>query len=187
MRPTVVGPSGPHDPFIVPERFAAVYGPAEVALPPSFRDEMADKPRIYQRMRRQYWGQLTEAEVRESIAHYWGYCTMMDAMFGEVLDALDATGAKDNTLVLRLSDHGDYCGAHGLYCKGVPPFREAYHIPLIARWPAGIADPGRETDALVNMMDFAPTFLDLAGVSDVPESVAGRSLTPFFRGGQPDG
>ena len=180
-----VGPNGPHDPFIVPEPFASMYDPAEVTLPPSYRDTLTDKPRIYQRMRRQYWDQLSEDEVRESIAHYWGYCTMMDAMFGEALDALDASGTAENTLVLRMADHGDYCGAHGLYCKGVPAFREAYHVPLIARWPAGIAAPGRETDALVSMMDFAPTFLELAGVQDVPEGVAGGSLTPFFRGEAP--
>ena len=182
-----IGPNGPHDPFIVPERFAAMYDPDEIQLPPSFHDHMEDKPGIYQRHRQQYWDQLSEDEVRESIAHYWGYCTMMDEMFGEVLNALESSGASENTVVFRMSDHGDYCGAHGLYCKGVPPFREAYHIPLIVRWPDGITQPGRETDALVNLMDFAPTFLELAGVSDVPDGVAGRSLLPFFRGEFPEG
>lgn len=180
-----VGPNGPHDPFIVPEKYASMYDPAKVALPLSFRDRMEDKPRIYQRHRRQYWDQFSEDEVRESIAHYWGYCTMMDDLFGEMLDALDRSGAADDTLVLRMSDHGEYCGAHGLYCKGVPAFREGYHIPLIARWPKGIAQPGREVNALVNLMDFAPTFLELAGAA-TPEGVAGRSLTPFFRGETPD-
>jgi arylsulfatase A-like enzyme len=180
-----VGPNGPHDPFIVPERFARIYDPSDVPLPPSYRDRMADKPRIYQRQRQQYWDQLSEGEVRESIAHYWGYCTMMDEMFCEVLDALEATGEAADTLVVRASDHGDYCGAHGLYCKGVAAFREAYHIPLIARWPEGMAQPGREVEPIVNLMDFAPTFLDLAGVSEAPEEVAGRSLTPFFRGETP--
>jgi arylsulfatase A-like enzyme len=181
-----VGPNGPHDPFIVPERYATMYDPADVALPASYRDTLEDKPRIYQRWRRQYWDQLSEEEVRESIAHYWGYCTMMDAMFGEVLDALEATGAAENTLVLRMSDHGEYCGAHGLYAKGVAAFREAYHIPLIARWPAAMPEGGQEVDALVNLLDFAPTFLDLAGVRDGPEEMAGRSLVPFLRGEEPE-
>ena len=181
-----VGPNGPHDPFIVPENYATMYDPAEVILPPNYRDLMADKPGIYRRQRTQYWDQLSEAEVRESIAHYWGYCTMMDAIFGELLDGLDATSARDNTLVLRMSDHGEYCGAHGLYCKGVAAFREAYHIPLIARWPDRIRNPGREERSLVNLLDFAPTFLELAGVTDVPESVAGKSLVPFLDGDIPD-
>ncbi|MDP7236614.1 MAG: choline-sulfatase, partial [Candidatus Latescibacteria bacterium] len=78
-----IGPNGPHDPFNIPERFADMYDPDQIALPPSYHDQMEDKPRIYQRHRRQYWDQLSEAEVRESIAHYWGYCTMMDEIFGE--------------------------------------------------------------------------------------------------------
>jgi arylsulfatase A-like enzyme len=180
-----VGVSGPHDPFVVPERFVRLYDPDEIQLPASYRDTLEDKPRIYQRMRRQFWDQLSEAEVRESIAHYWGYCTMMDAMFGELLDALEATGQADNTLVLFLSDHGDYCGSHGLYLKGVPAFREAYQIPHLARWPAGIAEPGREVDAITTLADLAPTFLDLAGLP-VPETVSGRSLTPFYRAEVPE-
>ena len=146
---------------------------------------MKDKPGIYRRQREQYWDQLSESEVRESIAHYWGYCTMMDALFGELMGALDRTGCADNTLVIRMSDHGDYCSAHGLYCKGVAAFREAYHVPLVIRWPKGIESLGRESNALISLLDFAPTFLDLAGVTDVPDGVAGRSLTPFFDG-EPD-
>ncbi len=179
-----VGPVGPHDPFTVPERFVRMYDPEQIPLPPSYHDTLEDKPRVYQRMRRQYWDQLTEEEVRESIAHYWAYCTLEDALLGEVLDALEATGQADHTLVIFLSDHGDYCGAHGLYLKGVPAFREAYHIPCIMRWPAGIANPGRTVDAFITLADFAPTFLELAGVP-VPEDLTGRSLTLFLRGETP--
>lgn len=179
-----IGPSGPHDPFVVPERFVQLYDPDEIPLPPSFSDTLVDKPRVYQRMRNQYWGQLTPEEVRESIQHYWAYCTMEDAMFGEVLAALEETGQADNTLVLRLSDHGDYCGAHGLYLKGVPSFREAYNIVTIARWPASIAEPGREVEEFITLADFAPTFIELAG-APVPQRLTGRSLVPFLHGKLP--
>lgn len=179
-----VGPVGPHDPFIVPERFVRMYDPDSIPLPESYSDMLEDKPRVYRRMRRQYWGQLSEDEVRESIQHYWGYCTMEDAMFGEVLAALEATGQADRTLVLRMSDHGDYCGAHGLYLKGVPAFREAYQIATVARWPEGIARPGREVDEFVTLADFAPTFMELAG-APVPVGLTGRSLAPFFQGKTP--
>ena len=175
-----IGPSGPHDPFIVPQKFVDLYDPREIELPESFTDMLEDKPRVYQRMRQQYWGQLSEDEVRESIQHYWGFCTMMDAMFGEVLDALDATGQADNTLVLRMSDHGDYVGAHGLYLKGVPAFKEAYRIVNIARWPRGIAHPGREVDQFVTLADFSPTFQEVAGLTP-PEGLTGSSLVPFYR------
>jgi arylsulfatase A-like enzyme len=179
-----VGPLGPHDPFEVPERFVQLYDPASIPLPPSFHDTLEDKPRVYQRMRRQYWGQLSEDEVRDSIRHYWAYCTLEDALFGEILDALDATGQAENTLVLRMSDHGDYAGAHGLYLKGVPAFREAYNIVTIARWPRGLKRPNREVDDFVTLADFAPTFLDLAG-APLPGHLTGRSLVPFFNDERP--
>ena len=175
-----VGPIGPHDPFIVPEKYAKLYDPATIPLPPSYGDTLEDKPRIYQRHRRQLWDQLREDEVRASIAHYWAYCTLEDAMLGEVLEALDATGQADDTVVIFLSDHGDYLGDHGLYLKGVPAFHGAYHVPCIVRWPHGLVDPGRTVDEFVTLADFAPTFLELAGVdSDV--EVTGRSIVPFLR------
>ena len=179
-----VGPIGPHDPFIVPEKYAKLYDPATIPLPPSYGDTLEDKPRIYQRQRRQLWDQLSEEEVRASIAHYWAYCTLEDAMLGEVLDALDATGQADDTVVIFLSDHGDYLGDHGLYLKGVPAFRGAYHVPCIVRWPNGLADPGRTMDEFVTLADFAPTFLDLAGVDSGVE-FTGRSIVPFLRGETP--
>lgn len=179
-----VGPIGPHDPYKVPKKFLDKIDPATVTLPPSYRDSLEDKPRIVQRQRRQLWDQLSEDEVRESIAHYWAYCHMEDVLFGEVLDALDASGQAENTLVIFLSDHGDYMGAHGLYLKGVAAFREAYHIPCIMRWPKGIKDTGRTVDSFITLADFAPTFLELAGVP-VPEGLTGRSLVPFLRGETP--
>jgi arylsulfatase A-like enzyme len=179
-----VGTIGPHDPFNVPQRFVDMYDPAQIELPPSYTDSLTDKPRIYQRQRQQLWDQLTEAEVRESIAHYWAYCTLQDALLGEVLDALEATGQVEDTLVIFMSDHGDYCGAHGLYLKGVPAFREAYHVPCIARWPKGIAEPGREVDAFVSLADFAPTFMELAE-AETPSDLSGRSLSPFLQNQAP--
>jgi len=174
-----IGVNAPHDPFMVPERFVRMFNLDDIPLPPNFHDTLTDKPRIYQRMRRQLWSQLSEEEVRESIQHYWAYCTMVDAMFGEVLDALEETGQADDTLILRLSDHGDYCGAHGLYLKGVPAFREAYNIVAIARWRNGIINPNREVGEFITLADFAPTFLELADVP-LPRNLTGRSLVPFF-------
>lgn len=179
-----VGPIGPHDPFNVPQRFVDMYDPQAIELPASYHDALEDKPRVVQRQRRQLWDQLSEEEVRESIAHYWAYCTLEDALLGKVLDALEATGQADDTLVIFMSDHGDYCGAHGLYLKGVAAFREAYHVPCIMRWPAGIHEPGREVNEFVTLADFAPTFLELAGITPAPD-LTGRSLAPFMAGQTP--
>lgn len=180
-----IGINAPHDPFDVPERYAKMYDPAKVPLPPNHHDDLRDKPGIYRRAQRQWWSQLSQAEVRESIAHYWACCTMVDDMFGRVLQALDATGQADDTLVLFVSDHGEYAAAHGLYLKGVPAFREAYQVPAIVRWPKGIAAPGRSVDAPVSLADFAPTFTELAGLTVDASQFTGRSLMPWLCGQTP--
>ena len=173
------GPNGPHDPYIIPEYYAKMYDPKDVQLPPNYRDSFEDKPRIYQRQR-QYWAQLSDDEVREAIAHYWGYCTMQDDLFGLLLEELDRSDQRDNTVVMYLSDHGDYVGAHGLFMKGVPCFEEAYRVPAVIRWPKGIRNPGRIVDAPVSHVDFAPTIIELAGAEPL-SYCHGRSLVPFFK------
>ncbi len=180
-----VGAQGPHDPYFVPQRFRDLYDVADVPLPPSFADTLEDKPRVYKRMRDTRFGQLTEREVREAIRHFWAYCSYLDDLFGRLLAALEETGQAENTLVLYCSDHGDYLGDHGLFCKGIPCFRGAYHVPAVVRWPAGTAEPGRRVEELVSLADFAPTFLDLAAI-DADRDFTGASLVPFFEGRKPE-
>lgn len=178
------GFNGPHDPYRMYQKYLDQYDIDDVPLPASYGDELTDKPRIYQRMRQMRFGQLSEREVREAIRHFWAYCTYLDDLFGQILDALEATGQAENTVVLYCSDHGDYVGEHGLFAKGIPCFRGAYNVPAVVRWPAGLADPGRRVDAFVSLADFAPTFLDLAGV-ETDRHFTGRSLRPWLEGKTP--
>ena len=173
-----IGTFGPHDDFVVPQHYVDMYELADVPLPVNYHDTLEDKPGLYQRMAAM-WAQFSQEEVRDCLRHYWAYCTMEDELLGLVLDKLEETGQAENTLVLFVSDHGEYCGSHGIYCKGVPAFREAYHVPAIVRYPAGIAAPGREETAFVSLADFAPTFLELAG-AECPAELTGRSLVPFL-------
>jgi len=175
---------GPHDPYIVPRKYLDLYDPDAIQLPPSYADTFEDKPNIYRRMRRQIFGQLSEREVREAIRHFYAYCTYLDDFFAQILEALDATGQAEDTLVVYCSDHGDYCGEHGLFAKGIPCFQGAYRVPAILRWPRGIANPGSRLAALVSLADFGPTFLDLAGIA-ADRHFAGASLAPFLRGAGP--
>jgi arylsulfatase A-like enzyme len=181
-----VGAVAPHDPYVVPRKYLDLYDLADVPLPISYGDELADKPAIYQRMREMRFGQLSERQVREGIRHFWAYCSYLDDLFGQLLAALERTGQRENTLVLYCSDHGDYCGEHGLFAKGIPCFRGAYHVPAVVRWPALIADPGQRVDAFVSLADFAPTFLEAAGL-ELDRPFTGASLMPFFRGEAPPG
>ncbi len=192
-----VGFGGPHDPYCVPQRFLDMYDLDDVKLPPSYADEMTDKPAVYKRMREQIFGQLSEREVREAIRHFWAMCSYIDELFGKLMNSLEATGQEEDTLVLFCSDHGDYCGDHGLFAKGMPAYRGAYHVPAVIRWPAGALNPGRRVGELVSLVDFAPTFLELAGVEFPNEHGAesgtekrrfsGSSLMPFRRDEKPAG
>lgn len=169
-----------------PKKFLDLYDIDNIVLPPSFNDTMEDKPRVYQRMRNQVWGQLSEQEVRQSIASYMALCTAQDAMLGDMLRVLEETGQSSNTLVLFVGDHGDHQFAHGLLDMGIHAFRESYHVPAVVRWPGGISPEvvGSKVEELVSLADFAPTFLELAG-AQCEVRLSGRSLVPFFRGQKP--
>ncbi len=178
-----VGTLGPHDPYVVPPEILDRYPPEDLELPASFTDRMEDKPALYRRTRDRF-DQLSEHEQREALRHYLAFCSFEDDLFGRVFRALEQAGGLRNTLVLYVSDHGDYAGEHGLWCKGLPCFRGAYHIPTVAWWPEGIAQPGRTVEAFVSLADFAPTFLELAGIEPT-RPLSGRSLAPFLRGEEP--
>ncbi len=178
-----IGTLGPHDPYFVPKRFLDMYDINDIELPISFEDDMSDKPALYRRTRDRF-DQLTEREHKESLRHYLAFCSYEDYLFGEVLKALEEKGEASNTVVIYTSDHGDYAGDHGLWCKGLPSFSTNYHIPALMRWPKGIKNPGRCEESFVSLADFAPTFLELAGVP-IQRKYAGESLVPFMMDEKP--
>ena len=179
-----VGTLGPHDPYFVPQRFLDMYKPDEIDLPENFQDDLSDRPNLYRRTR-SVFDQLTVDEHREAIRHYLAFCSYEDWLFGQLLTSLEESGQVDNTLVIFLSDHGDYMGDHGLWCKGLPCFKGAYHIPCIMRWPEGINQPGRVVENFIGLDDFAPTFLQLAGIK-TDHRFSGKSLVPFLKNEEPD-
>jgi arylsulfatase A-like enzyme len=135
-------------------------------------------------MRRQYWSQLSDEEVRDGIRHFWAYCTYLDELFSHILGALESAGQSEDTLVVYVSDHGDYCGDHGIWLKGIPCFRGAYHVPCVVRWPSGVAKPGHRVSEFVTLADFAPTFVEVAAARS-RQRFTGRSVLPFLRGRSP--
>jgi choline-sulfatase len=156
-----------------------MYDINQINLPESFYDTMDDKPAMYRRIRNLY-AQIPENEHKECIRRYLAYCSYEDYLFGTILDALEEKGLMENTVVMYLSDHGDYVGAHGLWAKGLPCFREAYNISCVVGGGGIIKNPGRVSDAFVSLSDFAPTILELAGIP-CERRFAGKSLTGLFR------
>lgn len=171
-----VGPSGPHDPYFAPKRFLDMYDLDEISLPDNFYDDMSDKPALYRRTKERY-SQLTIEEQKESMRHFFAFCSYEDYLFGKIIDQIEKRGIMENTLILYLSDHGDYIGSHGLWAKGLPCFQEAYHVCALAG--GGVVKNGGRLDTTrLSLADWAPTFLELAGIPLRPMS--GRSLVPLL-------
>jgi len=106
----------------------------------------------------------------------------VDDSVGRVLDALDQAGLGRNTIVIYTSDQGFFLGDHGLFDKRFM-YEESIRMPFLVRWPAVIA-PGTRVEAMGLNIDFAPTFLDAAGLAPSAD-MQGRSLVPVLRGKTP--
>jgi arylsulfatase A-like enzyme len=106
----------------------------------------------------------------------------VDENVGRLLDYLDTEGLADNTLVVCSSDQGFYLGEHGWFDKRWI-FEESLRTPLIVRWP-GVVPAGAADNHIVSLIDFAETFLDVAGLP-APAEMQGHSLVPLLRGEAP--
>jgi arylsulfatase A-like enzyme len=106
----------------------------------------------------------------------------VDESVGRVLAYLDRAGLARNTLVVYTSDQGFFLGDHGLFDKRFM-YEESIRMPFLVRWPAGIT-PGTRSDAIALNVDFAPTFLDVAGLPPSAD-MQGRSLLSVLRGRTP--
>ena len=96
--------------------------------------------------------------------------------------ALRDRGLDENTVVIYSSDQGFYLGEHGWFDKRWM-YKESLRTPLLVRWP-GVTEPGSEDTHMVSNVDFAETFLDIAG-ADIPADMQGRSLVPLLKGETP--
>lgn len=113
-------------------------------------------------------------------ALYYAMIEQVDEQFGRILNTLDATGQRENTVIVFMSDHGEALGDHGLAHKGARFFDGLSRVPLIWSWP-GHFKSGLVSDALVGLLDVAPTLLEIADIP-VPESMQGKSLLPILTG-----
>lgn len=114
--------------------------------------------------------------VRSDVADYYWEVQRFDRMVGDAIAQLKRRGLWENTVVVMTGDHGMPFprGKANLYDLGT-------RVPLAVSWPAGGLKPGSENEDFVNLIDLAPTFLELAGVP-VPDDVTGRSFAPLLTG-----
>ncbi len=123
--------------------------------------------------------ELVRWKYQRYMQDYLASINAVDENVGRLLDYLDEHGLADNTIVIYTSDQGFYLGEHGWFDKRFM-YEESFRTPLIIRWPGSVAAGSVDTN-LVQNLDFAPTFLDMAGVG-VPADMQGKSLLPVLAG-----
>ncbi|MBZ0254569.1 DUF4976 domain-containing protein, partial [bacterium] len=126
---------------------------------------------------------LVEWKYQRYMKDYLRCIASVDENIGRVLDYLDDSGLAENTLVIYSSDQGFFLGDHGWFDKRWM-YEESLRMPLVARWP-GVIDRGTVNKDLVQNLDFAETFLDVAG-AEIPEDMQGASMKPILEGNTPD-
>jgi arylsulfatase len=154
------------------------YDPEDMELPDSFYDlPTEDQPAFLKAHREDKVvkpGHLPTVESwKEYIARYWGLNSLVDTHVGRILDTLDATGQRENTIIVFTSDHGEMLGSHGLLHKTVM-FKESVRVPMLIQLP-GQKKPGRVSGP-VSQIDLVPTLLELMGELESGTHLPGTSL-----------
>lgn len=178
----------PHATYLPAQEFWDLYDERSFTLPPNADDPMTGRSPAARQVQAAFrrtteWALDGSADwelVRRRVLRgYYGCVSQVDAGLGLVLDALEASGQRENTLVVYASDHGDFAGEHGMIEKapGIG-FGCITHIPFIWSWP-GHLPAGARRSSLVESVDFLPTVCALTGLS-APEAVDGRDLSPVL-------
>ena len=165
----------PHSPFDPPQEYLDRYDPA--ALPDPLWSEK-DLEAHAQLGPVDGAASISLAQAKEVMAAYYAMIELIDDNVGRMIEALEESGQRDTTLVIFTSDHGELLGDHQLVGKGCRFYECLVRVPLICSWPGRVQE-GHVCDALVELMDIAPTLLELAEVA-APDRMQGRSLWPLL-------
>lgn len=163
-----------------PEMFHAYYSPEKIgdieALlnRPNREDAKLPMKMVYSSPEDQYVG-IGLGTAEEVVRYYFSSISGVDRQLGRLMEALEASGEADNTIVVYSSDHGEMLGSHGLMAKSTI-YEESIGIPMIIRYPDRLKPA--INDVLMGSMDVMPTLLGLAGLEDdIPAAVDGLDLS----------
>lgn len=177
-----VGFAKPHLPFNAPEKYWALYDELDIQLPPTYYRAEGTPAAIYHNSGelRNYANvpkdRVMPEDYAKTLIHgYYATVSYMDAQLGRILDALEASGEADNTIIILWGDHGWNLGDHTMWCKHTP-FNTSLRVPLIIAQPK--RSPNR-SPALVEYVDIYPTLAELAGLP-LPEQLDGKSMVPLL-------
>ena len=180
-----VGFLKPHLPFCAPRKYWDLYKTDQFQLPavrrapegaPAYAPTAFGELRNYKDVPDK--GEIPEDLQRKLIHGYHAAISYMDAQVGKVLDALDASPLKDNTVIVLWGDHGWHLGDHGMWSKHTN-YEQATRIPLLVK--AAGQTKGGASGAMVETVDIYPTLCELAGLK-TPEKLDGISFAPLVTG-----
>ncbi len=178
-----VGFYGPHHPYVPSGRFATMYDPEDV--PPFERssNDISKKPVEYslyfQAEKHKYkgFGEASEDTFKKMKAAYYGMVSQIDWQVGLILEKLKEKGMSEDTIVVFLSDHGEFLGDHGIPAKAPFLLDCMLHVPCLFRIPG---QESGDREALVETVDLFPTLASLVGLQ-APEYVQGMDLTELLK------
>ena len=153
------------------------YDAGSLPLPTNFFDDMAGRPNLYRR-EQDIGRHYPEQHWQSARACYMARISELDDFFGRLMARIESANALENTIVILLSDHGRYVGAHGFEAHNFGAFEEIYRIPLVVAGP-GVAS-GTQCNAPVSIADLCPTICELSESEsiDVQDS---RSMAELLR------
>jgi len=176
-----INPFDPHPPFDAPYKYYSQYDP-EMMPGAHFQDgdiehqqKLTDANIDFQNVARH----PDDLQHKHLQASYYAMIQFLDEEFGRIVDYLDETGQRENTIIIFMSDHGEMLGDHGLLLKGCRFYEGLVRVPLMISWKGHI-EP-QLSHELVELMDITPSLYELIGMK-IPRYVQGKSLAPLMNG-----
>ncbi len=190
----------PHRPWDPDDKHFTLYDDGDIPEPATLRDDYATRTDAAREATMTIGKDLTRRDLKADpppglsgdallkwkyqrfIKDYLRCVASIDDNVGRLLDFLDETGLAGNTVVIYTSDQGFFLGDHGWFDKRFM-YEQSIHMPLLVRWP-GVIEPGTRQSAMALNVDFAPTFMEIAGLRPAAD-MQGRSLVPLVKGRRP--
>ena len=169
----------PHMPWYVPQKYYDLYPLEEIELPPVKDDDLEDIPEPGRKLISDtYYQALEHKQYRQGVQAYLATTTYADTQMGRVLDTLENSPHRDNTIVVLISDHGFHVGEKHHWQKGTM-WEEGANSLMMFRVP-GLTHAKQICERPVSLMDLYPTIVELVGIKK-PGHVYGNSLVPLLK------
>ena len=173
----------PHNPYQVPEPYFDLFPPESLPKNRAGAEALEGKGERFSWLRG-VWEQVLGTEIEKRIqrarSNYHGMLRLIDDQFKRLIEGLKERGLEEETVVLFLSDHGDFVGEYGLIRKGPDLPDILCRIPFIWRGP-GIAAQGRREQGFISIVDILPTLCEMIG-AETPFGCQGKSILPLLTG-----